>query len=409
MPILTSRRLALVPVLALATSCALPRTMTQDAVAFNRTLEDANNQMLLLNVLRARDRYPLYLTAMTALRGNLKSSVDLSTELGLSKAAGVGTVARSLTPTLDTAYATNPSFDVAPLDSDEFTKGFMTPLKLETVEYYLSQGWPASLVFHLALRKFEVARAEPDGWHVMTFTSHASDAQENQAFEDALGYLVADCRLGVVATDRDTPVGPAVEATSLADLAGAAKAGLVVRTEAGKARLYQTSHELGFAVTLPERPTRTLGGGDDAPGASHAAAAGRLASHTEPATVEGLHESLKLLDTRPQDLKVTFHLRSPEAIVYYLGEIVRGGPESALVRRDGGRPAVPLFVIEPGRAEGWEAAVATVYRGQAYHIPASREAAGETMHVLALLTQLIGQYKKNSDLPTSRTAVLSTQ
>ena len=385
--------------------------MTQDAVAFNVTVEDANNQMLLLNVLRARDRYPLYLTAMTALRGNLKSSVDLSTELGLSKAAGVGTVARSLTPTLVTAYATNPSFDVAPLDSDEFMKGFMTPLKLETIEYYLSQGWPASLVFHLAVRRIEVARAQADGWHVMKFTSHASDAQENQAFEDALGFLVSECRLGVVATDTETPVGPAVDAAGVADLANAAKSGFTVRTEGQKVRLFQKKHDLGFAVTPPERPTRSLGGGEpgDAAGSAMSAAAAGLVSHDEPATVEGLRESLKLLDGHAGDLKVTFHLRSPEAIVYYLGEVVRAGSPSALVRRDGGRPPVPLFVIEPGRAEGWEAAVATVYRGQAYHIPASRDEAGETMHVLAFLTQLIAQYKKNSDLPTSRTAVLSTQ
>src|SRR5262245_42618009 len=69
--------LALLASLAALGGCAIPDNFVDRAVSYNRALEQAENETLLLNILRAANERPLYFTNFSAIRGSMSASVGL--------------------------------------------------------------------------------------------------------------------------------------------------------------------------------------------------------------------------------------------------------------------------------------------------------------------------------------------
>jgi hypothetical protein len=90
---------------------------------------------------------------------------------------------------------------------------------------------------------------------------------------------------------------------------------------------------------------------------------------------------------------LTFILRSPEAILYHLGELIRS--HNPPITCEG-----PLFVVQ-NCASSSQCAVEVCYCGSRYTIPA--QGAGASMHVLSLLSQLIALNRSATDIPTTGT------
>src|SRR6185437_602865 len=140
-------RFAALAAVALLAACAFApkETFVKAAYDYNLAVEESQNQMLLLNVVRASKRHPMYFTAISAMRGNITSSAgfgDSSIPVG-GGSASAGTIAPNA------SYSANPSFDLAVLDSKSFTRGILTPVPVETFQYYWDQGWPKELLLNL--------------------------------------------------------------------------------------------------------------------------------------------------------------------------------------------------------------------------------------------------------------------
>jgi len=94
--------------------------------------------------------------------------------------------------------------------------------------------------------------------------------------------------------------------------------------------------------------------------------------------------------------------RSPEAIVFYLGELINAqypeeGPGFVAMVRGVSRP-LPLFEVRKGDSGGGPTEVSVSLDGDTYSIPRSTEY-NSTMHMLTLVEQVIALQKKGTQIP----------
>lgn len=100
-------------------------------------------------------------------------------------------------------------------------------------------------------------------------------------------------------------------------------------------------------------------------------------------------------------------LRSPQSVLYYLGELIRPGGEKALIRaRESAQSEASrrLFVVqEAGRCPRPD--VRVDYGGGTYEIPGGENECdpGRSMQVLAFTGQLLALQQSSKDLPASGT------
>src|SRR6185369_7960080 len=134
----------------LAGCSMLPKEkISSSTTDYNLVVEKVQNEMLLLNIVRASKRRPMYFTGFNLLRGSLSYNFqtgNMSIPFGQIGTGFDGSY--SIAPNV--SYSTSPSFDLAVWDSKEFTAGMMTPVTMDTVYYYLvSLGWPKEVLLHL--------------------------------------------------------------------------------------------------------------------------------------------------------------------------------------------------------------------------------------------------------------------
>ena len=116
---------------------------------FNLQIEEAQNKNLLINIWRAKKRYPLYLTDTSKVTGSLTNTYMLGLMIPVNKPE-TGTASPSAT------FTQNPTFDVNVLNTQDFMRGFLTPVAPAIFAYYLRQGWPPELLIHLMVREISV-------------------------------------------------------------------------------------------------------------------------------------------------------------------------------------------------------------------------------------------------------------
>ena len=73
--------LALLVAMPLLAACSLSETIGQHSVAYNSTVEAATDAVLVMNVLRARDRAPLHFSTIGAIHGAFNLLAGIGTDL----------------------------------------------------------------------------------------------------------------------------------------------------------------------------------------------------------------------------------------------------------------------------------------------------------------------------------------
>ncbi len=370
------RRLVLLAIVPLLAGCITHREIAGRAVSYNLAVEKAHNEMLLLNVVRSKERRPMYFTAIGEVNGSLRWQASTG-GIGVSVGPGDGDDL-SLSPSA--AYTTNPTFDVGVLGSQEFVRGILSPVKLETLEFYWRQGWPPELLLHLAVERIEKRTGKDlDG----SWENDPDDWPKFVDFQAKLRELLASLKFERTRTPVD--VGPPLYRSDLADLSD-----LVEVANSSGLKLEPTSaygYQLRRYVTGYE-------------------------FKVDGETVRTSEQKLDLPEAGASYYLVT--LRSPHAILYYLGEVMRaikrGNVPTVYTRAGQAESAAPLFVARERSAE-CPAAIVQVRYGSDYLIPLEGQTAdrcqpGRSMQVLSLVSQLIGLQTKKDELPTTQTVRL---
>jgi hypothetical protein len=362
---------------------------------YNLIVEKVQNEVLLLNIVRASKRYPMYFTGFSALRGNMAYSFGSGSMTVPFGRVGTGLDgAYSIAPSV--SFTNNPNFDVVVWDAKEFSSGLMAPVTMETIDYYLQQGWPREILWHLFVNRIQIAE---DGKSV-TLNNYPPNKAEFDKFKTYLRAII-DCRMeDEEVTENIGPKIPASRAGDLEQLIEVQKSGLKLADN------QDGTYQLTSRSTLPYfNCGGSLLGAGAGPGAERGPAAKRYRLNIAK-RIEG-----DALPAQGPGAAITIFVRSPEAILYYLGEIVR-----AETGKDGFTPEiglggcgpdshVPLFVATTAPEARPGAAVTVDYEGVPYSIPRSdandRCHSDGSMHVLSLISELIAQQESASTAPVT--------
>ena len=149
---------------ALLAGCGMigPTIMKHDSLAFNDVIEDATNKLLVLNVLRARDKAPLHFADIPVIRESMQQNLTLSAIDVSGQFVSTITARNSRTGGLGMQFT--PSFEVTHLQSKEFHTGIATPIDPRIVKYWLDRGLDRRIVLLLFFSSAEIIEtASPNG------------------------------------------------------------------------------------------------------------------------------------------------------------------------------------------------------------------------------------------------------
>ncbi len=448
---------------ALAVSaCAFEPALTQQLIDYNRAYEDSTNSILLLNVLRAKDRKPLYFTTLSQLNPSISGSGSLGLTIPLSPTAyttlGISTGA---------SVSTGNTGTVAVENTVEFVRGFMKPVDLETFEYFWSQGWPREMLLLLLVRRIEILPTDPEGIplpgkkvKVLVNTPRSldvgvncpdSDSTELKSiawcnFENFRDFVfVLEERVRFARSSTTVLVGPKVRSDDvgqLKTLIEAAKGGLEI-TQGGDGTFQVTQRVSTVTFCFPDteiekdddgarRATQfecnRVSGTPQARRqprlmkAQESGKEGRFEAQINATEMQRIQKEKKTSGivpvTRREKIQSKFrayfaecspncaivlYIRSPEAMIYYLGEVIRTAMSSdyrqLVTAFENSKD--PIFDVRKGASSSAGSHLTVRYDDSVYFVP--RNQSNRAMHALSLISQLAGLQRKASDLPRTTT------
>lgn len=441
---------ALVSGLFALTGCSSHRQLATQAVDFNLTVEKAQNEMLLLNVLRAKDRLPMYMTGISSLSGNVATS--LSTGVGGSYTRSKGrvpsvldTLTRGVTSSVGASLSTNPSFSLAVLDTQEFMKGFLAPIEKSTLTYYWEQGWRPELLLYFLVQRVEIeVKSAKETTQTFVFENYpesekkdpGKDPRKLERFGCWLHEFLAQ-KPRIVEAPVSEEIGPTFPKDSVRDAAKLiqiATAGFSLKDAgANDYQLQRQRTDLRFTLEKPhpdglawisncsgKTEPETLAGGPTRPVSQQAYYQFLAGAKTKMGVTQ------QGAATAPV---ITLVLRSPEALVYYLGELTRvanrpdspkvpyvciqGRYQPLFLALPAGRCEAPLLAVDSGRGSFAVPPASAAGTGNSNTFSCEEGDAGKvrfedvqcesgrSLHALRLLSQLMSLHKSAKDLPST--------
>ena len=173
------RRLVLSGLLAsVLPGCAFAPQLQRVATDQDQMIANAEDELMLRNIVRARERFPLHFLTIVEVNGDAQLSMSgsvgagfpedsLSRSFGPSGALTGSTAGRgvtAITPNLSAGVTSRPSFRAAVLATEKFQRGIQTPVSPATIAYYIDAGWPDELIMALFIERLDLYDADkPDG------------------------------------------------------------------------------------------------------------------------------------------------------------------------------------------------------------------------------------------------------
>jgi len=401
----------LVAVASMTTGCVSMRpTMTSFSVDYNRVVADTRNRMILLNIVRSAYREPTYYTAFDHIEGSLNVQASVSGEI----ANLLGGDATAFKPTVNGSLTNAPTFTIIPLNSEDFAKGMLQPIRADTIQLFLSQGWRSKLLAPLLVQKVECLYddevfgeidnepghptdgVKPEDYERITFSTRKAEASPPYTFRVPTADVLKALAGGILDKfDLTQASQPYDQALTTVKIAAQTDQPLdVKKTEAFQKVCRNLLKE---AVAHPD-------GARNVPNVKLELVG---ALEVSDLVTTGSRRS-NSAGQRKISLNLVF--RSTDAIVYYLGELVRAkfGGHGPKQDSDGD----PLFDL--GRNASGPTAVAVTHRGVTWSIPA-RELGDDvgtktnprdrSLEVLALLNQLIAAQTSSKEFSRAPSSV----
>jgi len=146
--------------------CGLsPAIIKSDSLAFGEVIEDTTNKLLVVNVLRARDKAPLHFADIPVIRESMQQTASL----GFLNVQGptLGTTQRD-TRAGTLSFQSSPSFELTHLQSKDFITGISSPIDPKIVKYWLDRGLDRRIVLLLFFSAAEIVETRSEKGPVRT-------------------------------------------------------------------------------------------------------------------------------------------------------------------------------------------------------------------------------------------------
>ncbi len=135
-------------VVPLLSACSLRPIINHQVVDYLDVSATASNQTILQNILRAKDGAPLHFGEFADIRGSLSINTSVSSTVPYGPIGVSRSTLRNVL-TAGAGISSSPSFDIDSLDTQDFTKGVMSPITPDTAEFFLNEGIDYRMVLML--------------------------------------------------------------------------------------------------------------------------------------------------------------------------------------------------------------------------------------------------------------------
>ena len=164
-------------------ACAVVDPVDNRYDTISRSLAKARNESIFLNLVRASHDYPLSFTVVANVTPSLTNTTSfalpsflLGPHIPSFGAPGTNVTAPLFTPGRDVIFgnttagnttAVSTNFSVSTQETSAFYQGFLKPIDLQTLSYFIRQGYSRELLFWLFTDSFtlELPNAPPFGYH----------------------------------------------------------------------------------------------------------------------------------------------------------------------------------------------------------------------------------------------------
>jgi hypothetical protein len=413
-------QLHLVSLLALITltaGCSISNSITTDAIGINKSVEDTDNKLILLNIIRASMHRSKFYTDFSRFSGSRPEvQGQLSLQMPIGDNTGIPTIAIPGVATKNSI-----SYDIGIMQSKDFLRGYLNPVSLETVKYYWDIGWSKPMILNLFVSQIKYfswkKENEKEGkFRLVLDKTIINDplkgAESYEHFNDELTRLIADGldMLYVRSGSGEDPRHDNNGGKNGADFEVKHGRPGFVRVNGSMNKIYSETFANKYTLcTQTDMPFRIA---SDSCNIAYAV----NGSHNEKFAV--------------------LYLRSPSSVMNYIGDIVRVqllGDETKQHKKycpgiftEYGKEQVPLFIVKEKKDVKEEDIKYSVdYEGKTYVIPKDENdgmsltckeygtgrqfiegMTPKTMEIIFILNQLTTQFKSNSDfqaVPAVRT------
>jgi len=386
--------------------CALtqPVPIARWHMDHNEDIAQSERQMIVQNILRARDQESMVFTRVSEVQGSSRRTI--SGTLGAD--LGEGPSNDTLSPGVGIEQSTNPSWTIGVLSSQEFTQGVLRPIDMDTVNYYVTQGWPGELFGYLFVESIELNRPTADSHYAPEILSYCQSREQGAQ------------RVCVIENEPGSPGFDAFQAW----VSQITNGRLCRRPSVAVAPYRQTADNLEHLMKLYDRSDLSLE--PTASGGYELRAQGRFdicIGDDDARFYDLLGPGTERSDVGrdPAHRLGVVQLRSLQGAIYYLGEGLRnqghdGGFHVRVGRNSaiGGGPACAegclISLMDLHSSPGGYGAIRVTHHQRDYYVNYQDRSGGDppptptrdrSQMTINLMLQLLGLYQSSADRPTT--------
>jgi hypothetical protein len=132
------------------------------ALSYDDVIEDTTDKLLVLNILRAKDKAPLHFDEIPSIHESIQATASLQASWPFGpRLANANTGPRNMIqPTL--GVQVTPTFEVDHLDTKDFVTGIASPVDPKFVKYWLDRGLDRRIVLLLFFSAVTITETERD-------------------------------------------------------------------------------------------------------------------------------------------------------------------------------------------------------------------------------------------------------
>lgn len=425
--------------------------IARSVVVANQAQEEAANRLLLLNIARAHEHMPMHFSQIGQIRsgmGGLGAGFpSLSVEIPF------GGAAEAKFP-LTAGWDNQTPADVTPLNNQEFVRGMTQPLEPDLLAFFAQQGWSPAMLMYLFFESIDLVKDDavvdrlindPLNTEFSRFQDFVAASARcdlvvgrdvsRKFFSSTLAEISArdgseakKAGLELLAVDKSGTPDKNAKANSPVRLVSVSKDAIIrlldkpsPGNKANAQCAYGPQYANSRIVAVPESAATST----KSEGSTGTRAPDKTTSEV-PSQVTTMHlgtarhsqrdsagvQSATEKKSDASGYEVQFVLRSPQSMLYYLGELSRfqnanwyKGKVARPVKIPlaSGREAV-LFQMS-NRGDIVSAAVSVEYGGQTFAVPKfngdpSSGNEDRSVSVLSLMTLIIGLQDKGTAAPS---------
>ena len=132
--------------------CLSPIAMHRAVLEYDRTVNQVEAELLLLNIARARHYHPVHFTAVSS----VAATFDFRVNAGILGRIGPSPRDAPVNLEFGSSVAENPTITIVPISGEEFTKRILRPLEESQFEFLAHQGFDINMILRLMARGITV-------------------------------------------------------------------------------------------------------------------------------------------------------------------------------------------------------------------------------------------------------------